>query len=105
MIVGGRSQSIENRGRVRAPSSPIDVLSRHPEHVTIADLTSDLPALLAVLSGTTSLAKITRSIPGYDTYLRARLGLPSPSDWPYTTEFDARALTAIVADQGLAPHC
>ncbi|MFI7033582.1 ISAs1 family transposase [Microbispora rosea] len=86
------------------PSSPIDVLSRHLEHVTISDPLSDLPALaevldavpdprsrrgrryrlgpllalalLAVLGGATSLAKITRFIAGYDPELRTRIGLP-----------------------------
>ncbi|MEU7916997.1 ISAs1 family transposase, partial [Microbispora bryophytorum] len=86
------------------PSSPIDVLFRHLEHVTISDPLSDLPALaevldavpdprsrrgrryrlgpllalalLAVLGGATSLAKITRFIAGYDPQLRARIGLP-----------------------------
>ncbi|WP_433498010.1 hypothetical protein ACQP1K_24345 [Sphaerimonospora sp. CA-214678] len=33
-------------------------------------------ALLAVLDGATSLAKITRFIAGYDPELRARIGLP-----------------------------
>ncbi|MBB4940115.1 hypothetical protein FHR32_004420 [Streptosporangium album] len=91
------------------PSSPIDVLARHLEHVTVAaPLTDllDLPALaevldtlpdprsrrgrryrlgpllalalLAVLGGATSLAKITRIIAGYDPELRARAGLPGP---------------------------
>lgn len=87
------------------PSSPIDVLSRHLEHVTLTDPAADLPtlaevldavpdprsrrgrryrlgpllalALLATLGGATSLAKITRFIAGYDSELRARLGLPS----------------------------
>ncbi|MEU7863075.1 hypothetical protein [Nonomuraea sp. NPDC049141] len=86
------------------PSSPIDVLACHLEHVTIADpLTDllDLPALaevmdsvpdsrrrryrlgpllalslLAVLGGATSLAKITHIIAGYDPHLRAQAGLP-----------------------------
>jgi hypothetical protein len=56
MIVGCLRQSIKNRGRVRVPSSPIDVLSRYLEHVTTADplndpLTDpfDLPALAEVL--------------------------------------------------------
>ncbi|GIH66627.1 ISAs1 family transposase [Microbispora siamensis] len=97
--------SIKNRGRVRVPSSPIDVLFRHLEHVTVSDPLSDLPALaevldavpdprsrrgrryrlgpllalalLAVLGGATSLAKITRFIAGYDPRLRARIGLPA----------------------------
>ncbi|GGO78906.1 hypothetical protein GCM10012289_61970 [Nonomuraea cavernae] len=46
------SQSIKNRGRVRVPSSPIDVLSRHLEHVTVADLPAeplDLPTLAELL--------------------------------------------------------
>ncbi|WP_328855054.1 ISAs1 family transposase [Microbispora hainanensis] len=88
------------------PSSPIDVLSRHLERVTICEPLSDLPtlaevldaipdprsrrgrryrlgpllalALLAVLGGATSLAKITRFIAGYDPELRARIGLPGP---------------------------
>ncbi|MEV4100022.1 ISAs1 family transposase [Nonomuraea sp. NPDC049649] len=86
------------------PSSPIDVLSRHLEHValtapaadlhTLAEVLDSVPdprsrrgrryrlgpllalALLAVLSGATSLAKITRFIAGYDPGLRARAGLP-----------------------------
>ncbi|MEV4019991.1 transposase family protein [Nonomuraea angiospora] len=89
------------------PSSPINVLTRHLEHVTVANPLSDLPdlptlaevldtvpdprsrrgrryrlgpllalSLLAVLSGATSLAKITRFIAGYDPELRARAGLP-----------------------------
>ncbi|SDI50983.1 ISAs1 family transposase [Nonomuraea jiangxiensis] len=89
------------------PSSPIDVLARHLEHVTIADPPGDLPdlptlaqvldaipdprsrrgrryrlgpllalSLLAVLSGATSLVKITRFIAGYDPALRQRAGLP-----------------------------
>ncbi|MFI7452394.1 ISAs1 family transposase [Nonomuraea sp. NPDC049714] len=86
------------------PSSPIDVLARHLEHVTHTDATVDLPALaeildaipdprcrrgrryrlgpllalalLAILSGATSLAQITRFIAGYEPNLRARLGLP-----------------------------
>jgi hypothetical protein len=52
MIVGCLSQSIKNRGCVRVPSSPIDVLARHLEHVTVADLLTDLldpPALAEVL--------------------------------------------------------
>ncbi|MEO3807278.1 transposase family protein [Nonomuraea sp. B1E8] len=87
------------------PSSTIDVLSRHLEHVTIDDPSSNLPtlaevldavpdprhrrgrryrlgpllalSLLAVLSGATSLAKITRFIAGYDPDLRTQLGLPA----------------------------
>ncbi|MEV1245991.1 ISAs1 family transposase [Nonomuraea sp. NPDC049750] len=87
------------------PSSTIDVLSRHLEHVPFADPTSDLPtlaavldavpdprsrrgrryrlgpllalSLLAVLGGATSLTKITRFIAGYDPALRAKLGLPT----------------------------
>jgi predicted transposase YbfD/YdcC len=89
------------------PSSPIDVLARHLEHVTVTDPPGDLPdlptlaqvldaipdprsrhgrryrlgpllaiSLLAVLSGATSLAKITRFIAGYDPDLRERAGLP-----------------------------
>lgn len=86
------------------PSSPINVLSRHLEHLTLTDPAADLPtlaevldavpdprsrrgrryrlgpllalALLAVLGGATSLAKITRFIAGYDCDLRTRLGLP-----------------------------
>jgi predicted transposase YbfD/YdcC len=86
------------------PSSPIDVLSRHLEHVALTDPVSDLPtlaevldtlpdprsrrgrryrlgpllalSLLAVLGGATSLTKITRFIAGYDPDLRARAGLP-----------------------------
>src|SRR5690606_30615246 len=104
MIVGCLSQPIKNRGRVRVPSSPIDVLSRHLEHAALTDPAADLHtlaevldsvpdprsrrgrryrlgpllalALLAVLSGATSLAKITRFIAGYDPGLRARAGLP-----------------------------
>jgi hypothetical protein len=52
MIVGCLRQSIKNRGRVRVPSSPIDVLARHLEHVTVADSPTDLldlPALAEVL--------------------------------------------------------
>jgi predicted transposase YbfD/YdcC len=52
MIVGCLRQSIKNRGRVRVPSSPIDVLARHLEHVTVADPPTDLldlPALAEVL--------------------------------------------------------
>jgi len=41
MIVGCPSQSIKNRGRVRVPSSPIDVLSRHLEHVALTDPAAD----------------------------------------------------------------
>ncbi|MGP4105101.1 ISAs1 family transposase [Nonomuraea sp. KM90] len=87
------------------PSSTIDVLSRHLEHVTLTDPASELPtlaqvldavpdprhrrgrryrlgpllalSLLAVLSGATSLAKITRFIAGYDPDLRIRVGLPA----------------------------
>ncbi|MEV4019893.1 ISAs1 family transposase [Nonomuraea angiospora] len=86
------------------PSFPIDVLTRHLEHVTITDPPADLPtlaeildtipdprsrrgrryrlgpllalSLLAVLGGATSLAKIARFIAGYDPDLRARAGLP-----------------------------
>ncbi|MCK2216370.1 ISAs1 family transposase [Actinomadura sp. ATCC 31491] len=86
------------------PSSPIDVLTRHLEHVTITDPPADLPtlaelldaipdprsrrgrryrlgpllaiSLLAVLGGATSLTKIARFITGYDPDLRARAGLP-----------------------------
>ncbi|MGW3346317.1 transposase family protein [Nonomuraea rubra] len=86
------------------PSSPIDVLARHLEHVTVTDPPTDLPvlaelldtvpdprsrrgrryrlgpllalSLLAVLGGATSLAKIARFIAGYDPGLRARAGLP-----------------------------
>jgi predicted transposase YbfD/YdcC len=86
------------------PSSPIDVLARHLEHVTTTDPPTDLPtlaelldaipdprsrqgrryrlgpllalSLLALLGGATSLAKITRFITGYDPDLRARAGLP-----------------------------
>ncbi|WP_043637703.1 transposase family protein, partial [Nonomuraea candida] len=92
------------------PSSPINVLARHLEHVTATDPLlhlPDLPALaavldtvpdprsrhgrryrlgpllalslLAVLSGATSLARITRFINGYDPDLRARAGLSSTS--------------------------
>ncbi|WP_204052430.1 ISAs1 family transposase [Microbispora siamensis] len=81
------------------------MLFRHLEHVTVSDPLSDLPALaevldavpdprsrrgrryrlgpllalalLAVLGGATSLAKITRFIAGYDPRLRARIGLPA----------------------------
>ncbi|MBE1562046.1 ISAs1 family transposase [Nonomuraea africana] len=90
------------------PSSPIDVLSRHLEHVTTTDPMTDLTdlpaladvldavpdprnrrgrryqlgpllalALLAVLGGATSLAKITRFITGCDPELRVQLGLPA----------------------------
>ncbi|MEW9550648.1 transposase family protein [Nonomuraea sp. NPDC050783] len=89
------------------PSSPINVLARHLEHVTVANPPGDLPdlltlaevldtvpdprsrrgrryqlgpllalSLLAVLSGATSLARITRFIAGYDPELRQRAGLP-----------------------------
>jgi hypothetical protein len=43
MIVGCLSQSIKNGGRVRVPSSAIDVLCRHLEHVTASDPLPDLP--------------------------------------------------------------
>ncbi|MFE3455895.1 ISAs1 family transposase [Nonomuraea sp. NPDC059194] len=90
------------------PSSPIDVLCRHLEHVTASDPLMDLTdlpalvevlhavpdprsrrgrryplgpllalALLAVLGGATSLAKMTRFITGCDPELRERLGLPA----------------------------
>nr|BFE79905.1 hypothetical protein GCM10020093_025060 [Planobispora longispora] len=52
MIDGCRSQPIKNRGRVRVPSSPIDVLTHHREHVTsTAPIASpdDLPAPADVL--------------------------------------------------------
>jgi hypothetical protein len=52
MIVGCLRQSIKNRGRVRVPSSPIDVLARHLEHVSLTDLSTDpldLPTLAEVL--------------------------------------------------------
>ncbi|GAA3714314.1 hypothetical protein GCM10022224_094940 [Nonomuraea antimicrobica] len=80
------------------------MLSRHLEHVTFTDATADLPtlaevldavpdprcrrgrryrlgpllalALLAVLSGATSLVQITRFIAGYGPNVRAQLGLP-----------------------------
>ncbi|WP_169789220.1 ISAs1 family transposase [Nonomuraea candida] len=86
------------------PSSPIDVLAPHREHVTTTDPPTDLPtlaelldaipdprsrrgrryrlgpllalSLLAVLGGATSLAKIARFIAGYDPELRERAGLP-----------------------------
>jgi predicted transposase YbfD/YdcC len=48
MIVGCLRQSIKNRGRVRVPSSPIDVLARHLEHVSLADPLADLLVLLAL---------------------------------------------------------
>ncbi|MGW4412160.1 ISAs1 family transposase [Nonomuraea sp. NPDC004702] len=85
------------------PSSPINVLSRHLEHVTLTDPAIDLPTLavvldtvpdprgcggcryqrgpilaltlLAVLSGATSLAQLARFIAGYDPAPRIRLGL------------------------------
>ncbi|MFG1614118.1 ISAs1 family transposase [Nonomuraea wenchangensis] len=107
MIFGCLRQSIKNRGRVRVPSSPINVLVRHLEHVTVTDPLTDLPdlptladvldtvpdprsrrgrryqlgpllalSLLTVLSGATSLARITRFIAGYDPELRRRAGLP-----------------------------
>lgn len=113
------SQPIKNRGRVRVPSSTIDVLSRHLEHVTIDDPASDLPtlaevldavpdprhrrgrryrlgpllalSLLAVLSGATSLAKITRFIAGYDPGLRTQLELPA------TTRLAASTLGRLLA--------
>ncbi|MDF5759386.1 ISAs1 family transposase [Spongiactinospora sp. TRM90649] len=87
------------------PSSPIDVLSRYLERVSLTDPAFDLPtlaevldavpdprhrrgrryrlgpllalSLLAVLSGATSPAKITRFIAGYDPGLRTQLGLPA----------------------------
>lgn len=49
MIVGCLRQSIKNRGRVRVPSSPIDVLSRHLEHLTVADLPAE-PVDLSTLA-------------------------------------------------------
>ncbi|MFI6919992.1 ISAs1 family transposase [Nonomuraea spiralis] len=101
------------------PSSTIDVLSRHVEHVTIDDPASDLPtlagvldaapdprhrrghryrlgpllalSLLAVLSGATSLSKITRFIAGYDPGLRTRLELPA------TTRLAASTLGRLLA--------
>ncbi|MEU8404301.1 ISAs1 family transposase [Nonomuraea sp. NPDC048892] len=101
------------------PSSPIDVLSRHLEHITLTDATVDLPtlaevldavpdprcrrgrryrlgpllalALLAVLSGASSLVQITRFIAGYDPNTRARLGLPS------TTRLAASTLGRLLA--------
>lgn len=54
------SQSIKNRGRVRVPSSPIDVLSRHLEHVTAARLPADLPAEPLDLP---TLAELLNTIP------------------------------------------
>jgi predicted transposase YbfD/YdcC len=48
MIVGCLRQPIKNRGRVRVPSSPIDVLARHLEHVTTSDPLPDLPDLPAL---------------------------------------------------------
>jgi hypothetical protein len=42
VIVGCLRQSIQNRDRVPVPSSPIDVLARHLEHVTVAGPPSDL---------------------------------------------------------------
>src|SRR5690606_1341474 len=48
------SQSIKSRGRARVPSSPIDVLARHREDVTLPrpsiDL-PDLPTLAELLNG------------------------------------------------------
>jgi hypothetical protein len=101
------------------PSSTIDVLSRHLEHVALTDPASDLPtlaevldavpdprhrrgrryrlgpllalSLLAVLSGATSLTKITRFIAGYDPDLRTQLGLPA------TTRLAASALGRLLA--------
>ncbi|MGN9846569.1 ISAs1 family transposase [Nonomuraea sp. H19] len=95
------------------PSSTIDVLSRHLEHVALTDPASDLPtlaevldavpdprhrrgrryrlgpllalSLLAVLSGATSLTKITRFIAGYDPDLRTQLGLPATTRLAVTT--------------------
>jgi predicted transposase YbfD/YdcC len=97
----------------------IDVLSRPLEHVTLTDPASDLPtlaevldavpdprhrrgrryrlgpllalSLLAVLSGATSLAKITRFIAGYDPDLRTQLGLPA------TTRLAASTLGRLLA--------
>ncbi|MET9250298.1 transposase family protein [Nonomuraea sp. NPDC003709] len=93
------------------PSSTIDVLSRHLEHVALTDPASDLPtlaqvldavpdprhrrgrryrlgpllalSLLAVLSGATSLAKITRFIAGYNPRpAHPTSGSQPPSSWP-----------------------
>lgn len=86
------------------PSFPINVLSRHLEHVPAFDPSTDLPALaevldtlpdprshrgrryqlgsllaltlLAVLGGATSIAAISRSIHGYDPDILSRAGLP-----------------------------
>ncbi|GAT68828.1 transposase [Planomonospora sphaerica] len=85
------------------PSSPIDALARHSEHVAVSDPWTDLPApaevlntvpdprsrrgrrywlgpllaltLLAVLGGATSIATINRSISGYDPSVLSRTGL------------------------------
>ncbi|RBQ14153.1 hypothetical protein DP939_42090 [Spongiactinospora rosea] len=56
MSIGYLRQSIKNRGRVRVPSSPIDVLARHLEHVTPADPPTDLPDM-------PTLAEILDTIP------------------------------------------
>jgi predicted transposase YbfD/YdcC len=91
------------------PSSPLDVLTRHLEHVTITDPPADLPALaeildtipdprsrrgrryrlgplpalslLAVLGGATSLVKIARFIAGYDLSGHTRRLRPARHPW------------------------
>ncbi|MBB5966437.1 ISAs1 family transposase [Planomonospora venezuelensis] len=85
------------------PSSPIDMLTRHSEHVALSDPWTDLPVLaevldtvpdprsrhgrryrlgpllaltlLAVLGGATSIAAINRSISGYDPAVLSGAGL------------------------------
>ncbi|WP_379507680.1 ISAs1 family transposase [Nonomuraea zeae] len=112
------------------PSSTIEVLSRHLEHVALTDPTSDLPtlaevldavpdprhrrgrryrlgpllalSLLAVLSGATSLAKITRFIAGYDPDLRTQLGLPAT---PLATSTLGRLLARLDGDAFDAATC
>ncbi|MEV4179779.1 ISAs1 family transposase [Nonomuraea sp. NPDC049709] len=113
------------------PSSPIDVFSRHLEHVTLTDATIDLPtlaevldtvpdprcrrgrcyrlgpllalALLAVLGGATSLVQITRFIAGYDPNGRARLGLPPTARLAASTL--GRLLTRLDGDAFDAATC
>ncbi|MEU9832585.1 transposase family protein [Streptosporangium sp. NPDC048047] len=86
------------------PSSPIEVLARHSEHVAVSDPWADLPilaevldvlpdprsrrgrhyrlgpllalTLLAGLGGAASIAAINRSIHGYDPSVLFRADLP-----------------------------
>ncbi|MEV4808219.1 ISAs1 family transposase [Nonomuraea sp. NPDC049421] len=113
------------------PSSPIDVLFRHLEHVTLTDPASDLPtlaevldavpdprhrrgrryrlgpllalSLLAVLSGATSLAKITRFVAAYDPDLRTQLGLPATT--PLAASTLGRLLARLDGDAFDAATC